>query len=324
MKRGLVGLIAVVAISVSALLAQDTPDASPHTVQFVTVGKDVKLEVLDWGGTGRPLVFLAGLGSTAHVYDRFAPQFAAHFHVIGITRRGWGASSKPAPTVANYAADRLGDDVLAVIEALNLDHPVLAGHSIAGEELSSVGSRHPEKVAGLIYLDAADGYGFYARAQGDWMLDMLDLQKRIDALQNGAVIDRKFGQDMLDSVTQLEKSTRKLNDRLALMPPAPSPPPPPIGLATRFGERKYTQIHVPILAIFACPHNFDRVYPNDPAAKAAIVANDLASCSAQADAFGAAIPSAEVVRLPNADHFVFYSNPADVLREMNAFLAQFR
>ena len=46
-------------------------DPSNHTVQFVTVEKDVQLEVLDWGGTGRPVVLLAGLGNTAHVYDDF-------------------------------------------------------------------------------------------------------------------------------------------------------------------------------------------------------------------------------------------------------------
>jgi pimeloyl-ACP methyl ester carboxylesterase len=44
--------------------------------------------------------------------------------------------------------------VLAVCDSLKLNRPVLIGHSIAGEELSSIGSRHPEKVAGLIYLDA--------------------------------------------------------------------------------------------------------------------------------------------------------------------------
>ena len=37
-------------------------DASPHHVQFVTVDGNVKLEVLDWGGTGRPAVLLAGVG----------------------------------------------------------------------------------------------------------------------------------------------------------------------------------------------------------------------------------------------------------------------
>ena len=39
--------------------------------------------------------------------------------------------------------------------------------AIAGEELSSVGSRHPKRVAGLIYLDAGYGYAFYDSARGD-------------------------------------------------------------------------------------------------------------------------------------------------------------
>jgi len=47
-------------------------DPATHTIQFVTVDKNVNLEVLDWGGSGQPLVFLAGLGNTAHVFDKFA------------------------------------------------------------------------------------------------------------------------------------------------------------------------------------------------------------------------------------------------------------
>jgi len=66
-------------------------DPSPHTVQFVTVDKNVRLEVLDWGGSGRPVVLLAGLGNTAHVFDDFAPKLAGAYHVYGITRRGFGA-----------------------------------------------------------------------------------------------------------------------------------------------------------------------------------------------------------------------------------------
>jgi non-heme chloroperoxidase len=129
-------LVAFLALSPGILHAQNAPDSSPHSVQFVTVDQGVKLEVLDWGGVGRPLIFLTGLGNNAHVYDKFAPKFAEKYHVYAITRRGFGQSSKPAPEVSNYTADRLGDDVLAVIDALKLDHPILAGHSIAGEELS--------------------------------------------------------------------------------------------------------------------------------------------------------------------------------------------
>src|ERR1700683_1569078 len=78
-------------------------DPSPHTVQFVTVDENVKLEVLDWGGTGRPLVLLSGLGNTAHVLDEFAPKLTPEYHVYGIPRRGYGASSAPA---SGYTADR--------------------------------------------------------------------------------------------------------------------------------------------------------------------------------------------------------------------------
>jgi pimeloyl-ACP methyl ester carboxylesterase len=120
-------------------------DSSPHKVQFVRVEKNVKLEVLDWGGTGQPLILLPGLGDTAHVFDSFAPKLTPSYHVFGITPRGFGASSAPSPEPANYTADRLGDDIVAVIDALRLNRPILAGHSVAGEVLSAVGTRHPAK-----------------------------------------------------------------------------------------------------------------------------------------------------------------------------------
>jgi hypothetical protein len=105
-----------------------------------------------------------------------------------------------------------------------------------------------------------------------------------------------------------------------MKPPYP-PPPPPIGLAIMFGQQKYTQIPAPILSIVACPHDFGDDFHATPEGKAAIVKEDEARCTAQADAFQSGIPSAHVVRLRNADHYVFRSNEADTLREMNAFIA---
>lgn len=77
--------------------------------------KGVHLEVLDWSGSGTPLVLLAGGGDTAHVFDDFAPKLKPGFHVYGITRRGFGQSGF-SPEV--WGADRLGDDVFAVLDAL--------------------------------------------------------------------------------------------------------------------------------------------------------------------------------------------------------------
>jgi hypothetical protein len=64
-------------------LAQNRPSPQGETAlktQFVEVEPDVKLEVLDWGGTGRELVLLAGLGNTAHVFDSLGPKLAAHYN----------------------------------------------------------------------------------------------------------------------------------------------------------------------------------------------------------------------------------------------------
>jgi pimeloyl-ACP methyl ester carboxylesterase len=132
-------------------------DPSSHTVRFVSVEKNVRLEVLDWGGTGQPVLLLAGGGNTAHVFDEFAPKLATDHHVYGITRRGFGTSGF---STSEHPVDRLRDDVLAVIRGLKLQRPVLVGHSIAGAELSAVANSAPDRVAGLVYLEAAYPYAF--------------------------------------------------------------------------------------------------------------------------------------------------------------------
>ena len=49
----------------------DTQQPIERCMRFVTVEDGVRLEVLDWGGSGRPVVLLAGLGFTAHGYCPF-------------------------------------------------------------------------------------------------------------------------------------------------------------------------------------------------------------------------------------------------------------
>jgi pimeloyl-ACP methyl ester carboxylesterase len=143
------------------------------------------LEVLDWGGSGRPLILLHGGNSTAHEFDTFAAKMIGSYHVYGITRRGCGASSAAPPTDANYAADRLGDDVLRGIAELGIDPPVLVGHSLGGQELSSIGSRHPETVAGLIYVDAAHQHAYYDRSKGFLDIEMSEVRRKLPQLQPG-------------------------------------------------------------------------------------------------------------------------------------------
>ena len=262
------------------IFAQDTTtmwrDPSPHKIQFVTVEENVNLEVLDWGGVGRPVVLLAGLGNTAHVFDDFAPKLAADYHVYGITRRGYGACSAPA---SGYGADRLGDDVLSALDSLRLDKPVLAGHSIAGEELSSVGSRHPNRVAGLVYLDAAYPFAF-DNGKGTSM----------EEIQKAAPSAPVPGPADLTSVSTLqawwmrtlglvfpEAEIRQTRDSAPDGRLGESQTPPAVPAAILSGAKKVTAIPVPALAICAVPQDLGPWFEqnNDRASRA--IAIELAA-----------------------------------------------
>ena len=131
-------------------------DESSHKTTLVEVEDGVRLEVLDWGGSGRALLLLAGLGDTAHVFDDIAPMLATRYRVVGVTRRGHRGSSAPAPSPASgYTIARLAEDLVRVIDAVGLQRPVVAGHSFAGEEMHVLGALHANRIAGLIYVDAA-------------------------------------------------------------------------------------------------------------------------------------------------------------------------
>jgi non-heme chloroperoxidase len=85
------------------------------------------------------------------------------------------------------------------------------------------------------------------------------------------------------------------------------------------GMQKYTDIRVPVLAIYAMPHASGQAFKDD-SARAAADARDEALVGPQTTAFESGVLSARVVRLPHANHFVFLSSADDVMREVNAFL----
>ncbi len=110
------------------------------------------MQYLDWGGNGPALIFLAGMGCNAHIFDHFAPRFLDKFHVLALTRRGHGESDHPE---TGYDIETLTEDIRCFFDKLEIDRAVLAGHSMAGVEMSHFASIHPDRVLGLVYLDAA-------------------------------------------------------------------------------------------------------------------------------------------------------------------------
>lgn len=126
-------------------------DTSPHKSDFVNVN-GINLHYLDWGGSGEVLLFLAGMGCNAHIFDHLAPRFTDYFHVMALTRRGHGESDHPE---TGYDVDTLTEDIRQFLEALGIKKVILAGHSMANVELSHFSALYPERVLKLIFLDAA-------------------------------------------------------------------------------------------------------------------------------------------------------------------------
>ncbi len=326
------GALLVLGLLTPLYAQQPTPwlDASPHIIQFVTVDKDVRLEVLDWGGSGTPLVLLAGGGNTAHVFDEFAPKLTANFRVYGVTRRGFGASSFAA---SEAGGDRLGEDVLAVIDAVKLDRPILVGHSIAGAELSSVASSHADRIAGLVYLEAGYPYAF-DNGKGANMEEFLALRglqpptpsasdlASFSALQTWAA--REYGFRMPEAeFRQTWESTSDGRPVKARDFPGSS-----AFMTIMTATTRYTDIPVPALVMFAIPHVPETwiAQSSDSAVRRAgeaYFASVDALAEKQAQAFEEGAPTARVVRLRGM-HYVFLSNEREVLREMRAFLASLK
>lgn len=128
-----------------------------HQIHFVEMEDKIKLEVIDWGGKGIPLVFLAGLSLNAHTFEHIAHEFTDSHKVIGITRAGHGNSGTRKN---NFSFQRLSQDIVNVLDAMNIDSAIFVGHSIAGGELTYLGNHFPKRVKGLIYIDALQELDF--------------------------------------------------------------------------------------------------------------------------------------------------------------------
>lgn len=329
--RCLVGslLLALLAAPLNPQRVAIWNDSSPHAIQFVSVSDGVRLEVLDWGGSGRAVVLLAGGGDTAHVFDGFAPKLTAHNHIYGITRRGFGASGYADAQNVN---ERLGKDVADVIGALKLDKPVLVGHSIAGAELSWMANRHPDWIAAVVYLDAGYSYAF-DDGKGVPALDMMKLQAPEPPPPNAADL-RNFEalQKYDDLVNGFVTPEGELREERKSNPDGSvgsfrNPPGGAMLMKLISGGEKYTKIPVSSLFIFANPHSLGPwVESNaDPAVRSAAKAYSTtlqAMTERQEKSVETGVPDAQVITIPNGNHFVFLSNGAECLRVMQAFLSK--
>jgi len=293
----------------------------------VVVENDVQLEVLDWGGSGRSLVLLAGSGNSAHVFDDFGVKLKGLGHVYGITRRGYGASSRAE---SGFSAERLGDDVLGVLDSLHLAAPVLIGHSLGGQELTALASSHPSRIAGLVYMDSTADPTFdwnpYEETRKKLPAAMNPLPLRTDLRSFQAYRDwQRFNLGVAFPEAELRNTVAENPDGSM----GRSTTPRSVQDEIFRGMRKpdYSRVRVPVLAFFMLPRpiteQLQRYQPKGAEEHDAIervYATEVAFAERAIAVLHDGVPSARVVRLTDARHHLFLSNEADVLREIRAFL----
>jgi pimeloyl-ACP methyl ester carboxylesterase len=313
------------ACATTTSLPASAPSASSasalHQVRRVKAAEGVDLELLDFDGQGPALVFLTGMGNTAHVFDDFAPEFTSAYHVYSVTRRGFGSSSWPEQ---GYDTTTLGTDILRMLDSQGIAKAVLVGHSRAGEEITWLATHHPERVEKVLFLDI--------QTKGDLAAEVYkvlpwptprepnpaDLASRATV---AAALARGLGGPLpeheIDEMFEFDPKTgRCLRDRQR--------PDAEEQVAKSATKVDFAVVRAPVLYL----HTGERVperaedYPGfaqmTPAQQETL--RVMTPKAVQRVAEIRSMPNWKIVQLERADHYVWITNRDDVLREMKAFL----
>ncbi|WP_323120537.1 alpha/beta fold hydrolase [Burkholderia alba] len=341
-RRRLLGALAalppVLALGGLAACRDDAPahPAAPVADRQVAVAPDVSLHVRDWGRTGNRdvIVLLGGLGSNAFYFDGMAAALASRWRVLAVSRRGFGQSGKPLPDATHrYDTDTLVQDLKTVLDALNVSRMVLAGHSIAGNELTRFAGLHPDRVRGLAYLDTSFDYTL-----PDPVIPGLPDNNPAFRQPDPTDADRASISAAIAYARRTTKSwsapqEANLRDMLAVGPDGRlSLNTPPIVFETfqntaHAFSPDYTAVHAPALVIAALPHDAPDLYPWLPARPDPQTAADLVTMIRvlrhyrllDMERLAKAVPTRRQIIFDRSAHETFIiEHEADIVREINA------
>jgi pimeloyl-ACP methyl ester carboxylesterase len=309
-------------------------DGAAHQARMIPVEDGVQVEVLDFGGSGAPVLLLPGLGATAHSYDDFAPLLARTHRVVAMTRRGTGYSTKPD---FGFETPRLAQDVLEVMRAMELEKVLLVGSSIAGEELTWLGGHHAENFDGLVYLDAA-----YDRSGDHNSPAMRRLRELTRALPPEPPVPSAALKDY-DVLSQFLASRgharypegeliaffRVNSPFIALTPSIDARTQQAISAAIEAPD--YARLKIPALALFAIEDPSRPLPPWYDTSDARLRA-DLAELGRIKDSlrrqsiekFQRGVANGRVLEIPKAAHYLVLSHPQEVLEAIESFSTEIR
>ncbi|MGY4395565.1 3-oxoadipate enol-lactonase [Sphingomonas sp. UYAg733] len=109
------------------------------------------------GEAGRPVLILSNsIATTLHMWDDQMVALAEGFQVLRYDTRGHGRSDAPAGA---YSLDRLGRDVLELMDGLEIDRAHFCGLSLGGFVGQWLGARAPERLHRLVLSNTSPYLG---------------------------------------------------------------------------------------------------------------------------------------------------------------------
>jgi non-heme chloroperoxidase len=129
---------------------------------YVQVEPGIKVYVEDLNPEGcKTILFIHGWPANHHLFEyQFNQLPNMGYRCIGMDIRGFGNSDKPW---SGYSYDRLADDVRCVVESLQLQNFILAGHSVGGAIAIRYMARHNGYGVSKLALFAAAAPSFTQR-----------------------------------------------------------------------------------------------------------------------------------------------------------------
>jgi pimeloyl-ACP methyl ester carboxylesterase len=101
------------------------------------------------GETGDALIFMHGYLGSAGIWDEVLPALGEHHRCFAIDARGVGDSARATD---GYTVDQWADDVLAVAEALSIDHFGYVAHSMGALTGHRLALTHPDRLDAVVLV----------------------------------------------------------------------------------------------------------------------------------------------------------------------------
>jgi pimeloyl-ACP methyl ester carboxylesterase len=182
-----------------------------------TAGRYIRVNGMDMYyeeyGEGIPLILLHGGTSSCQTWQPFLPIFTPQFRVITPDSRAHGRTNNPAGVLSYH---QMADDVAGLIQALNLDRPMVCGYSDGGQVVLELGMHYPGLCRALVvgaawykfsttYIDTMKIAGFDGPGQVDFERIMQNSPEWVEEMKQEHVSspDPEYWKELLRQISEM-------------------------------------------------------------------------------------------------------------------------